>query len=123
MRTFTFRFARDERMPRAIRGKADFWLARGAAAKLGVADRDDDDDDLRISAVFALSQQPKDVAVLYRSNLQAQPIESALKERQIPFRMIGGQQFFERKEVKDLVAYLRVVLKPPRLWINLPMLD
>jgi len=58
-----FRFARDERMPRAIRGKADFWLARGAAAKLGVADRDDDDDDLRISAVFALSQQPKDVAV------------------------------------------------------------
>jgi len=50
-------------MPRAIRGKADFWLARGAAAKLGVADRDDDDDDLRISAVFALSQQPKDVAV------------------------------------------------------------
>jgi ATP-dependent DNA helicase Rep len=56
--------------------------------------------------------RPKDVAVLYRSNLQAAAIESALKERQIPMRMIGGQQFFERKEVKDLIAYLRVALNP-----------
>jgi ATP-dependent DNA helicase Rep len=63
----------------------------------------------------ALEEQglrPRDCAVLYRSNLQAQPIESALKERQIPYRMIGGQQFFERKEVKDLLAYLRVALDP-----------
>ncbi|MDC0740097.1 ATP-dependent helicase [Polyangium mundeleinium] len=56
--------------------------------------------------------RPKDIAVLYRSNLQAQPIEQALKERGIPLRMIGGQQFFERKEVKDLIAYLKVVLSP-----------
>jgi len=56
--------------------------------------------------------RPKDIAVLYRSNMQAQPIESALKERGIPMRMIGGQQFFERKEVKDLIAYLKVVLSP-----------
>ncbi|HVY49395.1 MAG TPA: UvrD-helicase domain-containing protein, partial [Minicystis sp.] len=58
------------------------------------------------------SLRPRDVAVLYRSNLQAQPIEAAFKEKQIPLRMIGGQQFFERKEVKDLLAYLRVVLRP-----------
>ncbi|AUX47411.1 ATP-dependent DNA helicase Rep [Sorangium cellulosum] len=56
--------------------------------------------------------RPKDIAVLYRSNLQAAAIESALKERQIPIRMIGGTQFFERKEVKDLIAYLRVSLNP-----------
>jgi DNA helicase-2/ATP-dependent DNA helicase PcrA len=56
--------------------------------------------------------RPKEIAVLYRSNLQAAAIESALKERTIPIRMIGGQQFFERKEVKDLIAYLRVVLNP-----------
>ncbi|MBK8252048.1 MAG: UvrD-helicase domain-containing protein [Polyangiaceae bacterium] len=56
--------------------------------------------------------RPRDCAILYRSNLQAQPLEAALKERQIPYRMIGGQQFFERKEVKDLLAYLRVVLDP-----------
>ena len=58
------RFARDERLSRAIHSTTNFWLARGAAAKLGVADRDEDeDDDVRSSAVFALSQQPKDVAV------------------------------------------------------------
>ena len=56
--------------------------------------------------------RPRDFAVLYRSNLQAGEIESALKERQIPIRMIGGQQFYERKEVKDLIAYLRLTLKP-----------
>jgi len=58
------RFARDERLSRAIHSTTNFWLARGAAAKLGVADHDDnEDDDVRSSAVFALSQQPKDVAV------------------------------------------------------------
>jgi DNA helicase-2/ATP-dependent DNA helicase PcrA len=56
--------------------------------------------------------RPKEIAVLYRSNLQSAPIESALKERTVPLRMIGGQQFFERKEVKDVIAYLRVVLNP-----------
>ena len=58
------RFARDERLSRAIRSSVDFWLARGASATLGVADHDDEaDDDVRSSAVFALSQQPKDVAI------------------------------------------------------------
>jgi hypothetical protein len=58
------RFARDERLPRNVRSTVAFWLSRGAAAKLGVAGRDDDaDDDVRASAVFALSQQPKDVAI------------------------------------------------------------
>ena len=56
--------------------------------------------------------RPKDFAVLYRSNLQSAPVEAALKERQIPLRMIGGTQFYERKEVKDLIAYLRCALDP-----------
>jgi len=56
--------------------------------------------------------RPKEIAVLYRSNLQSAAIESALKERQIPIRMIGGTQFYERKEVKDLIAYLRVAMNP-----------
>lgn len=58
------RFARDERLSRSIRSSADFWLARGAAAALGVADHDEEaDDDVRGSAVFALSQQPKEIAI------------------------------------------------------------
>ncbi|HQY61068.1 MAG: UvrD-helicase domain-containing protein [Myxococcales bacterium] len=54
--------------------------------------------------------RPKDTAVLYRSNGQAKLIEEALRERGVPYRMVGGQQFFERKEVKDLLAYLKVTL-------------
>ena len=58
------RFTRDERLSGSIHSTASFWLARGAAAKLGLTDRDDDDaDDVRASAVFALSQQPKEIAV------------------------------------------------------------
>ncbi|HTJ81345.1 MAG TPA: UvrD-helicase domain-containing protein [Polyangiaceae bacterium] len=56
--------------------------------------------------------RPKDCAILYRSNLQAPEIETALKERQVPYDMIGGQQLFERKEVKDLLSYLKVVFDP-----------
>ena len=56
--------------------------------------------------------RPKDCAVLYRSNLQGPEIEAALKEYQVPYSMIGGTQFFERKEVKDLLAYLRVAFDP-----------
>jgi len=58
------------------------------------------------------SARPKDIAVLYRSNQQSAGVESTLKERQIPFRMIGGAQFYERKEVKDLCAYLRAAIRP-----------
>ncbi len=54
----------------------------------------------------------KEIAVLYRSNLQSAEIETALKERQIPLRVVGGTQFYERKEVKDLLSYLRVALNP-----------
>lgn len=54
--------------------------------------------------------RPRDIAVLYRSNGQAKLIEEALRERTVPYRMVGGQQFFERKEVKDLLAFLKLTL-------------
>ncbi|HMI83680.1 MAG TPA: UvrD-helicase domain-containing protein [Polyangiaceae bacterium] len=54
----------------------------------------------------------REMAILYRSNLQSDVIESALKERGLGVTMLGGTQFYERKEVKDLLAYLRVVLNP-----------
>ncbi|MFO0662030.1 MAG: UvrD-helicase domain-containing protein, partial [Polyangiaceae bacterium] len=54
----------------------------------------------------------RDIAVLYRSNSQGQPVEIALRELGIPYRLLGGQKFYERKEVKDLLAYLRVALQP-----------
>jgi DNA helicase-2/ATP-dependent DNA helicase PcrA len=55
-------------------------------------------------------QRWSDVAVLYRSNLQAKVLEEELRAVEVPYVMYGGQQFFERKEVKDVIAYLRVAL-------------
>ena len=52
------------------------------------------------------------IAVLYRSNKQSQLVEEELVAAGIPFRVFGGQQFFDRKEVKDVAAYLRVVVNP-----------
>ena len=53
-----------------------------------------------------------DVAVMYRSNIQAKIVEEELRTAEVPYVMYGGQQFFERKEVKDVIAYLRVALNP-----------
>ena len=50
--------------------------------------------------------------MLYRSNIQAKILEEELRTAEVPYVMYGGQQFFERKEVKDVIAYLRVALNP-----------
>jgi ATP-dependent DNA helicase Rep len=52
----------------------------------------------------------REIAVLYRSNLQARLIEDELRVAGIPYQLFGGTQFFDRKEVKDAAAYLRVVV-------------
>ncbi|MDD9941912.1 MAG: UvrD-helicase domain-containing protein [Myxococcales bacterium] len=53
-----------------------------------------------------------EVAVLYRSNLQARLIEEELRASGVPYRLFGGTQFFDRKEVKDAAAYLRLLVNP-----------
>jgi DNA helicase-2/ATP-dependent DNA helicase PcrA len=55
-------------------------------------------------------RKAKDCAILYRSNGQAKALEEQLREQGVPYRMIGGQQFFERKEVKDILAFLKLAL-------------
>ncbi len=53
-----------------------------------------------------------DFAVLYRTNAQSRAIEDALRKRDIPYRIYGGLSFYQRKEIKDVTAYLRLVLNP-----------
>ncbi len=53
-----------------------------------------------------------DIGVLYRGNHQARPLEQALRSRGIPCRVTGGPSFFERPEIRDLLAYLRLVANP-----------
>ncbi len=53
-----------------------------------------------------------DFAVLYRTNSQSRAIEEALRRLAIPYKIIGGLSFYQRKEVKDIIAYLRFLLNP-----------
>lgn len=53
-----------------------------------------------------------DFAVLYRTNAQSRAIEDALRKKDIPYRIYGGLSFYQRKEIKDVLAYLRLVLNP-----------
>ncbi|MCG2814023.1 MAG: UvrD-helicase domain-containing protein, partial [Thermodesulfovibrionales bacterium] len=54
----------------------------------------------------------KDFAVLYRVNFQARAIEDALKDEMIPYRVMGGISFYQRKEIKDVIAYMRLAVNP-----------
>ncbi len=63
--------------------------------------------------IQALQKQPGlRVAVLYRTNAQSRALEEELLSRGIPHLLVGGQRFYERKEIKDALAYLKLVLNP-----------
>ncbi|MEC8907021.1 MAG: UvrD-helicase domain-containing protein [Verrucomicrobiota bacterium] len=60
----------------------------------------------------------EDFAVLFRTNSQSRLFETKLREYKIPYRVIGGQSFFDRREIKDLIAYLSIIRNPDD-YINL----
>lgn len=61
---------------------------------------------------FAKKEKLASIALLYRTHYQSRIIEEALIKESIPYKMIGGIQFYERKEIKDLIAYLRLIINP-----------
>ena len=63
----------------------------------------------QVKAYLKKGGQYKDVAVLYRVNAISRTIEAALREQGIPYRIFGGFRFYDRKEIKDVLAYLRLV--------------
>ncbi|MEJ8674942.1 UvrD-helicase domain-containing protein [Chromobacterium amazonense] len=61
---------------------------------------------------FECRTEFKDYAILYRGNYQARIFEQALRNQRIPYQMAGGQSFFDKPEIKDLLAYMRLIANP-----------
>ncbi|MBD3265686.1 AAA family ATPase [bacterium] len=94
------------------------WTDRGRGLNIDAFIGKDEEDEAKTIAhrleVIKQRSQARwtDFAVLYRSNVQSRALEAALRIAQIPYKVYGGYAFFERKEVRDLVAYLKVILNP-----------
>jgi len=94
------------------------WTANDEGGKIKVHRSLNDGDEGRYvaSTIFENKMQNQllnsDFAVLYRTNSQSRAIEDALRKRDIPYRIYGGLSFYQRKEIKDVLSYLRLVINP-----------
>jgi DNA helicase-2/ATP-dependent DNA helicase PcrA len=96
----------------------EVWTSNVEGAKIKVQRLPTDAEEGRAVAasIFDLKMQEKrknnDFAILYRTNAQSRAMEDALRKRDIPYRIYGGLSFYQRKEIKDVLAYLRVIVNP-----------
>ena len=88
----------------------------GELIKIQVAQDEIEESDFVADMIAKISREQnrsyKDFAVLYRANAQSRSVEDSLNRSQIPYNIYGGTKFYERKEIKDLIAYLRVIQNP-----------
>ena len=95
----------------------ELWTAsdRGEPIELYVADNENDEAQYvasRIMGEYGRGANWRDHAVLYRMNAQSNQLEYAFKRNGIPYRIVGGTRFFDRAEIKDVLAYLCVIAVP-----------
>ena len=96
----------------------EVWTHNEPGDKIGVHRSMTDGDEGRFVAnmiydsVMNQHRPYDDFAVLYRTNAQSRSIEDALRKKDIPYRIYGGLSFYQRKEIKDVIAYLRLILNP-----------
>ncbi len=113
------------------RKEKNLWSDAGSGAPLTgyIAESEYDEAEFVKSEIRSLQDQeisnPGDTAVFYRTNAQSRIFEEIFMRAAIPYKVVGGLRFYERKEVKDLLAYLRVLANPDdevslRRIINLP---
>ncbi|MFL3051879.1 MAG: ATP-dependent helicase [Candidatus Neomarinimicrobiota bacterium] len=100
------------------RASKELVANNGGGEKLGLMQTNDEmeESDAVISALQKEIKLEKrnfsDFAVLYRTNSQSRAIEDAFRRSGIPYNIIGGVRFYERKEIKDLIGYLSLILNP-----------
>ena len=95
----------------------ELWTKAGAGEKLHLYSAMNESDEgqyvaARVLDNFSKGRAWKDHAVLYRMNAQSNQLEQAFKRNGVPYRIIGGTRFFDRAEVKDMIAYLAVLNNP-----------
>jgi superfamily I DNA/RNA helicase len=99
------------------RGKT-LWSGKGAGAKILLNTYNTDEDEAReIVAQIEFKRLAyrvpwKDCAILFRTNQQSRPLETALRTAGVKYHLIGGQSFFDRREIKDFLAYLKTFINP-----------
>jgi DNA helicase-2/ATP-dependent DNA helicase PcrA len=96
---------RREKRLRADRGE-------GLAVRLWRFEEDRAETEAVIREIAGSPRSPGEMAVLYRTNAQSRPFEEELVRRRIPYVVVGGMKFYERAEVKDVLAYLRLAGRP-----------
>ncbi len=99
------------------RKEKNLWSESGEGELLSVIECGDEDDEAReiafqIRAQVQAGRRHDDMAIFYRVNFMQRALERALRLTGIPYQIIAGTEFFQRKEIKDLVAYLRLIVNP-----------
>ena len=98
--------------------KKTVWTSNGEGEKIKIAKTSTDNEEGSFVAKNIFEQKMNfqannsDFAILYRTNAQSRSIEEALRKHNIPYKIYGGLSFYQRKEIKDLLAYFRLVLNP-----------
>jgi DNA helicase-2/ATP-dependent DNA helicase PcrA len=96
----------------------EIWTENKGGEKIKVFKTASDTDEARIVADAIFDQKMRnhlthsEFAILYRTNAQSRSFEEALRKLNIPYKIYGGLSFYQRKEVKDFISYLRVVVNP-----------
>jgi superfamily I DNA/RNA helicase len=94
------------------------WSQKGAGAKIQLQTYDNDEAEAREIVVqiefLRLTRRAawKDCAILFRTNQQSRPLEMELRKASVRYHLIGGQSFFDRREIKDFLAYLKMFINP-----------
>lgn len=99
-----------------VRKPKKLWTGRGTGERVFHCWLGSEDEEARHIAKTAKelylkgSYEYRDIAVLYRVNAQSRAVEEALRAEGLPYRVVGGISFYQRKEIKDVIAYFRLVL-------------
>jgi DNA helicase-2/ATP-dependent DNA helicase PcrA len=100
------------------RKEKDLWTENEVGRKIGLAFAGGEQDEGRLIAdiVESLARDEDrrycDFVVLYRTNAQSRSIEDAMRRKGMPYVIVGGTKFYERREIKDVIGYLRLVANP-----------